>query len=63
MAWPEGQPPLASLKFENGRLSFAASGWSETQVAQFRAQLATGGWELASANGALTLSRGSKAAS
>ncbi len=62
-AWPEGQPPLASLKFDNGRLSFTASGWSEAQVAQFRAQLATGGWDLASANGALTLSRGSKAAS
>jgi general secretion pathway protein L len=62
-AWPEGQPPLASLKFENGRLSFTASGWSDAQVGQFRAQLAAGGWELASANGALTLSRGGKAAS
>jgi general secretion pathway protein L len=63
VAWPAGQPPLASLKFENGRLSFTASGWSESQVAQFRAQLAAGGWDVASANGALTLSRASKAAS
>ncbi len=62
-AWPEGQPPLASMKFENGRLSLAASGWSEAQIAQFRALLAAGGWELASANGALTLSRAGKAAS
>jgi general secretion pathway protein L len=57
-AWPDGQPPLATLKFDNGRLSFAASGWAETQIAQFRAQLAGGGWDLASNNGVLTISRG-----
>ena len=60
-AWPEGQPPMASLKFDNGRLSFAAGGWAEAQVGQFRAQLAGSGWELASNNGVLTISR-SKAA-
>jgi general secretion pathway protein L len=57
-AWPDGQPPLATLKFDNGRLSFAASGWAETQIAQFRAQLAGSGWDLASNNGVLTISRG-----
>ena len=57
-AWPEAQPPLATLRFENGRLSFAASGWAETQIAQFRAQLASNGWDLASNNGVLTVSRG-----
>ena len=56
-AWPESQPPLASLKFDNGRLSFAAAGWAEAQVAQFRSQLAGGGWETVSNNGALTVSR------
>jgi len=56
-AWPDGQPPLATLKFDNGRLSFAAAGWAEAQTAQFRAQLAGGGWELASNNGVLTISR------
>ena len=61
-AWPDGQPPLATLKFDNGRLSFAAGGWAEAQTAQFRAQLAGGGWELASNNGVLTISR-AKAAS
>ena len=61
-AWPEGQPPLATLKFDNGRLSFAAGGWAEAQTAQFRAQLAGGGWDLASNNGVLTISR-AKAAS
>ena len=61
-AWPEGQPPLATLKFDNGRLSFAAGGWAEAQTAQFRTQLAGGGWDLASNNGVLTISR-AKAAS
>jgi len=57
-AWPEGQPPLATLKFDNGRLSFAAAGWPEAQVAQFRAHLTGSGWELGSNNGVLTISRG-----
>jgi general secretion pathway protein L len=60
-AWPEGQPPMATLKFDNGRISFAAGGWAETQIAQFRAQVAVGGWELSSSNGVLTMAR-SKAA-
>jgi general secretion pathway protein L len=56
--WPDGQPPLATLRFDNGRLSFAAGGWPEAQIAQFRAQLARSGWELAANNGVLTISRG-----
>jgi general secretion pathway protein L len=56
-AWPDGQPVLQTLRFDNGRLSFAAAGWSEAQIAQFRAQLASSGCELASSNGALTISR------
>jgi general secretion pathway protein L len=62
-AWPEGQAPLATLKFDNGRLSFAAGGWAEAQTAQFRVQLAGSGWDLAESNGVLTVSRGGKAAS
>ncbi len=57
-AWPDGQAPLATLKFDNGRLSFAAGGWTEAQTTQFRAQLAGSGCELASNNGVLTISRG-----
>ena len=56
-AWPEGQPPLATLKFDNGRLSFAAGAWPEAQIAQFRAQLAGSSWELTSNNGVLSISR------
>ncbi len=56
-AWPEGQPALQTLRFDNGRLSFAAAGWSEAQIAQFRSQVAASGWDVASSNGVLTLSR------
>ncbi len=56
-AWPDGQPPLATLRFDNGRLNFAAGGWDEAQVTQFRAQLAGAGWDLATNNGVLTVSR------
>ena len=57
-AWPDGQAPLASLKFDNGRLSFGAAGWAEAQIAQFRAQLGGSGWDLNASNGVLTVSRG-----
>jgi len=62
-AWPEGQAPLPTLKFENGRLSFGAAGWAEAQLAQFRAQLGGAGWDLTSNNGVLTVSRASKTSS
>ena len=57
-AWPDGQPPLATLRFDNGKLSFATTGWAEAQLEQFRAQLQASGWDLVSTNGALTISRG-----
>ena len=56
-AWPAGQAPLQTLKFDNGRLMFAAVGWSETQIADFRSHLAGGGWTVAQEGSALTLSR------
>ncbi|MES2959960.1 MAG: type II secretion system protein GspL [Pseudomonadota bacterium] len=62
-AWPDGQAPLATLKFDNGRLSFAAGGWPEAQIAQLRAQLAGGGWDLAENNGVLSVSRAAKGSS
>ncbi len=56
-AWPAGQAPLQTLKFDNGRLMFAAVGWSESQVADFRSQLAGGGWTVAQEGSALTITR------
>jgi general secretion pathway protein L len=56
-AWPEGQAPLQTLKFDNGRLTFAAVGWTDQQVANFRGQLGAGGWSVGQEGSALTISR------
>ncbi len=56
-AWPAAQAPLQTLKFDNGRLMFAAVGWTDAQVAEFRGQLTTGGWTVAQDGSALTISR------
>jgi general secretion pathway protein L len=56
-AWPNGQPPVQTFKFENGRLSFAASGWSEAQIAQFRSQLAAVDWSVSQDGATLTIAR------
>ncbi len=56
-AWPDAQGPVQTLRFEPGRLTFAAVGWNETQVAQFRDRLRPGGWSVESAEGRITLSR------
>ena len=56
-AWPEGQGPTQTLRFEPGRLTLAAPGWSEQQLTQFRDRLRPGGWAVDSAEGRITLSR------
>lgn len=56
-AWPDGQPPLQTLKFEGGRLGFSTAGWTEAQLAQFRNQLGAAGWAFANEGGAATISR------
>jgi general secretion pathway protein L len=57
LAWPEGRPPVETLRFEPGRLTVSASGWTEEQIEQFRRELRPGGWDVESAEGRLTLSR------
>jgi len=56
-AWPEGQGPVQTLRFEPGRLTLAAPGWSEQQLTQFRERLRPGGWAVESAEGRISLSR------
>ena len=55
--WPAERGPAEMLMFEPGRLILSASGWTEAQIAQFRSQLQSGGWQLDNAEGRLTLSR------
>ena len=56
-AWPADRPPIDSLRFEPGRLTLSAAGWSDAQVTQFRGLLRPAGWALEVAEGRLTLSR------
>jgi general secretion pathway protein L len=58
LAWPDGQGPVQSLRFEPGRLTLAAPGWSEQQLAEFRSRLRPGGWVVDSTQGRITISRG-----
>jgi general secretion pathway protein L len=56
-AWPDGQAPLQTMKFADGRLSFAAAGWNDQQVSAFRGQLSAGGWSVVQEGSTLTVSR------
>ncbi|HXD05654.1 MAG TPA: type II secretion system protein GspL [Burkholderiaceae bacterium] len=55
-AWPKDQP-VQNLRFEPGRLTLAANGWSDAQIQAFRDALSPAGWAVESAEGRLTLSR------
>ena len=56
-AWPADRPAADNLRFEPGKLTVSAGGWSETVVEQFRGLLRPGGWQVESSEGRLTLSR------
>ena len=56
-AWPADRPPVDTLRYEPGRLTLAAAGWSEQQLAQFRGLLQPGGWQVESNGTQITLTR------
>ena len=56
-AWPAGRTAVDSMRYEPGRLSLSAAGWTDAQIAQFRSLLRSGGWAVEAAEGRLTLSR------
>jgi general secretion pathway protein L len=55
-AWPPSQPPVDNLRYESGRLTLAATGWSEAEMTQFRSQLQPAGWQVDAADGRVSLS-------
>ncbi|MBK1613769.1 general secretion pathway protein GspL [Rubrivivax gelatinosus] len=61
-AWPEGQGPAQTLRFEAGRLTLAAAGWSEPEIAAFRDRLRPAGYGVEVADGRITLVRSGAAA-
>jgi general secretion pathway protein L len=56
-AWPADRPAADNLRFEPGKLTVSAGGWSEAHIEQFRGLLRPGGWQVESSEGRLTLSR------
>jgi general secretion pathway protein L len=56
-AWPAERPPVDSVRFEPGKLTLSAAGWTDAQVTQFRSLLSPGGWAVESIEGRLTLGR------
>ena len=42
-AWPGERPPVENVRFEPGKLTLAASGWSDAQIEQFRTVLRPAG--------------------
>jgi general secretion pathway protein L len=56
-AWPADRPPAESLRFEPGRLTLSAAGWSDAQITQFRSLLRPSGWSIEAVEGRLVLSR------
>ena len=58
-AWPADRPAVDTLRFEPGRLTLSAPGWSAAQIDQFRSVLRPGGWQVEAAEGRVILSRAS----
>ena len=56
-AWPDGQAPVAQLRFEPGRLSLPAAGWPPPLVEQLRSRLKPTGLGLVQAEGRLDIQR------
>jgi general secretion pathway protein L len=54
-AWPDGQGPVQTLRFESGRLTLAATGWADQQVQQFQQRLLAAGYRAEFAEGRLTV--------
>jgi general secretion pathway protein L len=56
-AWPDGQGPVQSLRFESGRLTLTVPGFGEPQLTQFRERLKGSGFAAELAEGRLVFSR------
>ncbi len=56
-AWPADRPPVDTLRYEGGRLTLSAPGWSEQQLGQFRSLLQGAGWQVDSNGAQLVVSR------
>lgn len=56
-AWPTERPPVETLRYDNGRLTLGAAGWSDAQIEAFRGVLAPAGWSVQASEGRLVVTR------
>jgi general secretion pathway protein L len=56
-AWPAERPPVENLRYESGRLTLTANGWSDTQIEQFRTLLRQSGFQVEAGEGRLVVTR------
>jgi general secretion pathway protein L len=56
-AWPNERPPVENLRFEPGKMTLAASGWSDAQIEQFRGVLRPAGFQVDAGEGRIVVSR------
>jgi general secretion pathway protein L len=56
-AWPDGQGPVQTLRFDPGSLTLAAPGFGEPQLAQFRDRLKGSGFAAELADGRVVVTR------
>jgi general secretion pathway protein L len=61
VAWPDGQAPVQSLRFEAGKLTLVVGVWGADQIERFRASLRSAGWSVEAAEGRLVLVRAADA--
>jgi general secretion pathway protein L len=54
--WPDGQPPVQNLRYEPGRLTLAAPGWTPEQVQAFRSRVEPAGGQVENSDGRVILS-------
>ncbi len=54
--WPDGQAPVQNLRYEPGRLTLAAPGWTPEQVQAFRSRVEPAGGRVEYTDGRLILS-------
>jgi general secretion pathway protein L len=61
-AWPQNHSPVDSVKFEPGKLTLPAAGWTPQEIERFTTQLRAAGVDVRSDTGTLQLSHRSPSA-
>jgi general secretion pathway protein L len=56
-AWPKSRPAVDTLRYETGRLTLAAPGWTAEETSRFSEQLRSEGWRVEAGDGRFVLSR------